>query len=73
MKPLTYFILIILTISAIFCGADLVEEGKKAYLNGDYTQAINFLTEAQKEDSSNHTYHDLICLSYLYLHCCPPL
>jgi tetratricopeptide (TPR) repeat protein len=66
MKPLTYFILLILTLSSIFCGSDLVEEGKKAFLKGDYTQAINFLSEAQKEDSSNHTYNDLICLAYLY-------
>jgi len=66
MRPLTFFILIILTLSSIFCGVDLIEEGKKAFLNGDYTQAINFLSEAQEEDSSNHTYNDLICLAYLY-------
>jgi len=65
-RPSTYLILAVLTFSSIFCGADLVEEGKKAYSNGDYTQAINLLTEAQKEDSTNHSFDDIICLAYLY-------
>jgi hypothetical protein len=56
----------ILTISSIFCGADLVEEGKKAYSAGDYTQAIKLLTQAQKEDSTNRSYDDMIFLAYLH-------
>ena len=66
MLRFTYFIALILALLSIYCGADLVEEGKKAFLAGDYTQAINFLTEAQKEDSTNKSYNDMICLSYLY-------
>jgi alkyl sulfatase BDS1-like metallo-beta-lactamase superfamily hydrolase len=65
-RPLTYLIIVILTFSAIFCGADLVEEGKKAYSSGDYTQAINLLTEAQKEDSTNRSYDEILCMAYLY-------
>ena len=66
MRHIKNLIFIILTFSLIYCGADLVEEGKKAYSNGDYTQAINLLTEAQKEDSTNRSYNDIICLAYLY-------
>jgi len=66
MRFLTYFLLMILTISLIHCGADLVEEGKKAYSAGDYTQAIKLLTQAQKEDSTNRSYDDMIFLAYLY-------
>lgn len=65
-RGFTYLILVVLTFSLIYCGADLVEEGKKAYSNGDYTQAINLLTEAQKEDSTNRSYDDIISLAYLY-------
>lgn len=63
---LAYPVLIILAISAIYCGSDLIEEGKKAYSEGDYTQAIRLLTEAQKDDSTNRSYNDIIFLSYLY-------
>jgi hypothetical protein len=52
--------------SSFFCGTDLVEEGKKAYSAGDYTQAIKLLTQAQKEDSTNRSYDDMIFLAYLY-------
>jgi hypothetical protein len=65
-RHLTYLFLVILAFSSIFCGANLVEEGEKAYSAGDYTQAINLLTEAHKEDPINRSYYDLIFLSYLY-------
>lgn len=47
-RRFTYFITIVLVLSSLYCGADLLEEGKKAYLNGDYTQAINLLTKAKE-------------------------
>jgi tetratricopeptide (TPR) repeat protein len=65
-RYLLYLSLIFLSISSIFCGADLVEEGKKAYSAGNYTQAIKLLTEAQKEDSTLHSFDNMICLAYLY-------
>jgi hypothetical protein len=65
-RLLTYLILIIIALSSIFCGADLVEEGKKAYSAGNYTQAIKLLTDAQKVDSTIHSYDDIIFLAYLY-------
>ena len=61
-----YLIFVVLAFTSIYCGTDLVEEGKKAYSKGDYTQAINHLTSAKKEDSTNHSYNDIICLAYLY-------
>ena len=48
------------------CGVDLFEEGKKAFAAGDYTQTINLLTKAQKEDSTNRSYDEIIFLAYLY-------
>jgi hypothetical protein len=65
-RLITYLILIIIALTSVFCGADLVEEGKKAYSAGDYSQAIKLLTDAQKEDSTNHSYDDLIFLAYLF-------
>jgi len=65
-RSLTYLILVILAFSSTFCGPNLEEEGKKAFSNGDYTQAIKLLIKAHEEDPINRTYYDLICLSYLY-------
>jgi hypothetical protein len=61
-----YLIAVVLAFSSIYCSADLLEEGKKAYSSGDYTQAINLLTKAQKENPIDHSFDDIICLAYLY-------
>lgn len=66
MRPLIVLILMILAISSFYCGVDLVEAGRKSFSNGDYTEAINYLTKAQKEDSSDHSNDNLIFLAYLY-------
>ena len=66
MRRLTNIIIVVFAFLALYCGADLAEEGKKAFSNGDYTQAINLLIEVQKEDPINHSYDDMICLAYLY-------
>jgi len=65
-RRFTYLIAVVLAFSSIYCGEDLVEKGKKAYSDGDYTQAIKILTEAQKENPIDHTFDHLICLAYLY-------
>ena len=65
-RPLMVLSLIILVFSSFYCGVDLVEEGRKSFSNGDYTQAINYLTEAQKEDSIDRSNDNLIFLAYLY-------
>lgn len=65
-RPLIFLFLFILSMLLIYCGADLVEEGKKAFAAGNYTQAIKLLTEAQKEDSTNRSYDETIFLAYLY-------
>jgi len=65
-RRFTYLIAVVLAFSSIYCGADLLEEGKKAYSNGDYTQAINLLIKAQKENPIDHSFNDMICLAYLY-------
>lgn len=66
MRRFTYLIAIVFTFSLINCGADLLEEGKKAYAAGDYTEAINLLTKAQKENPIDHSFDYMICLAYIY-------
>jgi len=60
--------LILLMISFLImqCGKDLNKEGEKAFAEGNYTQAIKFLTDAQLEDSANHDYDETIFWAYLY-------
>jgi tetratricopeptide (TPR) repeat protein len=65
-RRFTYFIAIVLVFSSYYCGADLVEEGKKAFSTGDYTQAINLLTKAKTENPIDNSFNDMICLAFLY-------
>jgi len=58
--------LLIITVFISHCGTDYAEEGKLAFNNGDYSQAIKHFTKAQEEDSTNRTYDKWICLAYLY-------
>lgn len=58
--------LLIITVFISHCGTDYAEEGKLAFNNGDYSQAIKHFTKAQEEDSTNRSYDRWICLAYLY-------
>ena len=66
MKQFKYYIFLAGCLLVIQCGVDVVEEGKKAYADGDYSQAIKRLTEAREKDSTNTIINEMIFLSYLY-------
>jgi hypothetical protein len=66
MKHFKYYIFLMGCLLVIQCGVDVVEEGKKAYADGDYSQAIKRLTEAREKDSTNTMVNEMIFLSYLY-------
>ena len=65
MKYSQYILLVILSYFILYCGADYVEDGKKAFNNKDYSEAIRLLTQALKEDSTNHSNDEMISVSYL--------
>jgi hypothetical protein len=65
-KRIPLYILLLVVFFSLQCGTDYIEEGKNAFNNGDYTQAIKSLSLAQKEDSTNRSYDEIICLAYLY-------
>jgi hypothetical protein len=65
MKYLQYILFILFTLFLINCGTDYAEEGKKAFENDDYSEAIKLLNLALKEDTTNHSYNEMICISYL--------
>ncbi len=59
-------ILFIMTIIIFHCGTDFTGEGKVAFNNGNYSEAIKHFTRAQEEDSTNRGNDKMICLAYLY-------
>ena len=64
MKRAVILSVVLLCIMVISCGTDYAEEGRKAYNTGNYSEAIKFLEMAIKEDSTNHTFDEMISLSY---------
>ncbi len=65
MKYLQNILLSFLCLFTIYCGTDYAEKGKMAFENKDYSEAIKNLTLALKDDSTNHLYDEMICISYL--------
>ena len=66
MKYFQYMLLVILSYFLLYCGADYAAEGTMAFVKKDYSETIRLLTLAQREDSTNHSYNEKICISYLY-------
>ena len=66
MKQFKYYIFLVGCLLLIQCGVDDIEEGKKAYADGDYSLAIKRLTVAREKDSTNTMINEMIFLSYLY-------
>jgi len=48
----------------MYCGTDYAEEGRKAYNNGNYSDAIKYLNLAMKADSTSDEFDEMISLSY---------
>jgi hypothetical protein len=66
MKYFQYMLLVILSYFLLYCGADYAAEGTMAFEKKDYSDTIRLLTLALREDSTNHSYDEMICISYLY-------
>lgn len=67
MKYYQFFILILVFIFLQFCSEDITENGKKAFLEKNYNDAIKLLTspELDKQGRTNQI-NEIIVLSYLY-------
>jgi hypothetical protein len=65
MKKIKFYIILAGCLLVLQCGVDIIEEGKKAYADGNYSQAIKRLTEAYEKDSTNAMINEMIFLSYL--------
>ena len=66
MMRYTFFVLFLVGLFAFQCGPDPAEEGKKLFLNKDYTEAIKLLIKAKQADSTNKAIDEMICLAFLY-------
>jgi len=65
MKYLQYILPLLSILILMHCGTDYAQEGIKAFQNNDYSEAIKHFTLALKEDSTNRSYDEMICISYL--------
>ena len=65
-----YYQLIILAMSCVlaqFCSNDIAEQGKEAFLQKNYNDAIKFLTSPEiEEEGSTNQINEIIVLSYMY-------
>ena len=64
MKKAVYLAVLMICVILFSCGQDYAAEGTKAFQNGNYSDAIKFLTKALQEDSTNQAYNEMISLSY---------
>ena len=64
MNRAVYLSALLFSMLVIYCGTDYTEEGKKAYNNGNYSDAIKYFTMAKKADSTIHEYDEMLSSSY---------
>jgi len=64
MNRAVYLSALLFSMMVVYCGTDYAEEGRKAYNNGNYSDAIKYFTMAKKADSTIHEVDEMLSSSY---------
>ncbi len=66
MKQIRLLLCFVFCISFFNCGSDAFQDGKKAFAQGEYNDAIKFFEKVSENESRTNEYFEMLSLAYMY-------